>query len=76
MAAIGRLSGAEVVIVLGDLAATALDIPRRTAVVERDWHGRRRLIAWLPHPNARKDRTFRTYPPGDLELLRAKLKPR
>lgn len=69
------LSGAAVVIVLGDMAARALQIPSIPAVREVHWSGSARLLVWLPHPNARKPRKFEgLYERDDLTLVRSRLR--
>jgi hypothetical protein len=58
--AILTLSCADVIVILGDTAANALGVARAPAVTTKVWWGRSRLVTWLPHPNARKKRTFAT----------------
>ncbi|MDB6160426.1 MAG: hypothetical protein JWO04_4132 [Gammaproteobacteria bacterium] len=56
-----RLAAARVIVVLGDVARRALALDGTATVQCRDWFGRPRLTAWLPHPNARKKRKFGDY---------------
>ncbi|WP_437769506.1 hypothetical protein WME95_02525 [Sorangium sp. So ce327] len=69
-----RLSRADVVVVLGDTAANALRVARAPAVTPKEWCGRRRLVIWLPHPNAYKKRTLRAlYNQGQMDAIRKAL---
>jgi hypothetical protein len=69
------LSRACVVAVFGSLAAESLGLAAEPAVLEQDWYGKRRLLVWLPHPNAREDRTFaKLYTTAQMNTLREALR--
>lgn len=71
---IATISHARVVVIFGDVAAAALSVPNCAAVESRVWHGRDRLIMWLPHPNARKRRTVRgLYSPNAIAQMNTAL---
>lgn len=72
-----RVSGARVIVVLGDIAAAAvgehadLNLAReRRTVGPVELGGRARDLVFMPHPNARMRRTFAILDPGDLSRLR------
>jgi len=69
-----HLSPARVVVVLGDVARDALGLSQQSFPEVIPWYGPQRLLVWLPHPNARKKRTFRSvYGPETLAHMNAKL---
>lgn len=73
-AEVARLSRAAVVLVLGDLATSALGLNGTRFPVYREWYGRERDIVMLPHPNARTARKISTvYNEGELADLQARL---
>jgi hypothetical protein len=73
--AIVRLSPARVVVVLGKVARQWFDRTQVAIPSELDWHGRRRWLVPLPHPNARESRTFAaTYDAEQLARLREAMK--
>lgn len=58
--AILQLSKARVVVILGRSARDKLNIDMHENPRRREWHGRERWLACLPHPNAHTPRTFTT----------------
>ena len=72
-----RLSAAHVVVVLGRVAREILTLSLNVPAFEvNSVYGpaivgeRERLFVFLPHPNARSGRTFESWPPDQLELVR------
>ena len=53
-----QLSPARVVVLLGAVARQLFDPIEIGKPMERDWHGHRRWLVCLPHPNARGPRTL------------------
>jgi len=72
---VASLSQACVVVIFGRLAARLLGLNATPAVHDRDWYGKRRLLAWLPHPNARENRTFaKLYTASQMAMIRDPLR--
>jgi len=64
-------SPAVVVVILGETAAKAIKVPAEPRAAVTEWFGRTRHLLWLPHTNARMDRTFaKLY--ADVQLSSAK----